>query len=113
MATSIAGQPDAADVVFSAVVALPPPRGTEDADEENNADISSVNFSEVGDRRATSLAGQLDAEDGAFTAVAVGHMERQTSLVYKTDLTEERLAFWKQARSIRGELVGNPWLLVR
>jgi hypothetical protein len=74
---------------------LPQPRGTEDADEENKDDISSVNFSEVGDSRATSIAGQLDAADGAVTAVAVGRMERETSLVYRTELTEERLAFWK------------------
>jgi len=78
-----------------AVAAVPQPRGTDNADEENNDDSSSVNFSEVGDSRATSIAGLLDAADGAFTAVAVGRMERETSLVHRTELTEERLAFWK------------------
>ena len=86
---------------------MPQPRGTEDADEENKDDISSVNFSEVGDNKATSIAGQPDAADGAFTAIAVGRVERETSPVYKTELTEERLAFWKNANSIRGEFVGN------
>ena len=78
-----------------AAAAVPQPRGAGEADEENKDDISSVNFSEVGDSRATSIAGQPDAADGAFTAVAVGRMERETSLVYRTELTEERLAFWK------------------
>ena len=78
-----------------AVAALPQPRGTDDADEENNGDVSSVNFSEVDDNRATNHAGQPDAENGAFTAVAVGRMERETSPVYRTEFTEERLAFWK------------------
>ena len=76
-----------------AVVAVPQPRGTDNADEENNDDISSVNFSEVGDSRATSIEGQPDAEDVVFTAVVVGRVERETALVYTSELSVERLEF--------------------
>ena len=90
-----------------AAAAVPQPRGTENADEENNDDISSVNFSEVGDSRATSIEGQLDVEDAVFTAVAVGRVERETALVHTSELSVERLEFWRNANSIRGEFVGN------
>jgi hypothetical protein len=70
-----------------AAVAWPQPRGTEDADEENPADTSSVIFTEVGDSRASSHAISYDEEDADGTPIAEPLMERQTSRVYRTDLT--------------------------
>ena len=86
--------------VSPAVAAGPQPRGTEDADEENPADTSSVIFTEVGDSRASSHAVSYDEEDAGGTAVAEPLMERQTSRVYRSDLTAKRLELSRQATSI-------------
>ena len=49
-----------------AAAAGPQPRGAEDADAENNADTSSVIFTEVGDSRASSQTLDHDAEELTF-----------------------------------------------
>jgi len=95
-----------------AVAAGPQPRGTEDAGAENNADTSSVTFTEVGDSRASSQPLGNDAEDPDSSAIAERRMECQTSPVYRTDLTAERREFWRQSTSIRGELTGNIGFLL-
>ena len=91
----------------AAVAAGPQPPGTSDADAENDADTSSVIFTEVGDSRASSQTLDKDAEEIDRPAVAERRMERQTSPVYRTGVTAERLEFWRQSTSIRGELTGN------
>ena len=61
----------------------------EDADEENNADTSSVTFTQVGESWASSQALGNDAEEAVVTAVPGRRMERKTSPVHRTDVTAE------------------------
>ena len=90
-----------------AVAAGPQPRGMEDADEENNADTSSVTFTQVGESWASSQALGNDAEEAVVTAVAGRRMELKTSPVHRTDLTAERPELRRQSTWTRGELAGN------
>ena len=88
----------------SAAVAAEPQRpGTRDAEAEDEADFASVIFTEVGDSRASSQTHDHDEEETDLPAVADGRMERQTSPVYRIELTAERLQYWRQSASLRGE----------
>ena len=86
--------------VSPAVAAGPQPRGTEDADEENNAYTSSVIFTEVGGSRASNHAVSYVEEDADGTAVAEPLMERQTSRACRSAFTAKRLELSRQATSI-------------
>jgi hypothetical protein len=69
-----------------AVAVVPQQRGVEDADEENNADTSSVTSTRVGESWASSQALGNDAEEAVVTAVAGRRMERKTSPMHRTAL---------------------------
>jgi hypothetical protein len=70
-------------------------------------DTASVIFTEFGDSRASSQTNDHAEEQTDLPAVAEARMERQTSPVHRTELTAERLQYWRQSASIRGEYTGN------
>ena len=70
-------------------------------------DTASVIFTEFGDSRASSQTNDLAEEQTDLPAVAEVRMERQTSPVYHTELSADRLQYWRESASIRGELTGN------
>ena len=64
----------------------------------------SIMFSEAGDSIVAS------EPDGATDAAGTPHaqrVERQTSPIYRTQLTQERLDNWQQSERIKGECQGN------
>jgi hypothetical protein len=94
-------------------LALTQLEGREDAPEEFGCDTESVIFSEVGDSRASSHAADSEAEGAAVadSTPARPRVQRQTSPVYRTQLTTDKLSFWKRSTAIEGELTGNIGLM--
>ena len=91
----------------SAVADVPQRPETRDAEEEDEVDTASVIFTEFGDSRASSQTNDLAEEQTDLHAVAEVRMERQTSPVYHTELSADRLQYWRESASIRGEFTGN------
>ena len=88
--------------------------GREDAVAENYTDTESCMFSEVGDSHASSHTVNSEAEGAAAESAAAAdskqdrpRVQRQTPPVYRTDLTEGRLKFWKGPNGIQGVFTGN------